>query len=194
MQLSSSCQLHVKCVIWASSDISLLWKKEKDGELKLSVSISLLRKHLGVFRNLICLAHECLHVKFISVSGIQLNIFKIFFVAGSFQIMNMLRGALPLLRTCKATVWLIKENSESLTSFSKITSGAIITDLWVERVKHVKHGPRNDRKVRLRKMPIGRIFGAQTTCTSAWTTVETGMCSQSWLRLLTGMTVKVKQA
>ena len=35
------------------------------------------------------------HVKFISVSGIQ---FKIY-VAGSFQIMNMLRGALPLLRT-----------------------------------------------------------------------------------------------
>ena len=82
-----------------------------------------------------------------------------------------------MLRTCKATVWLIKENSESLTSFSKITSGAIITDLWVERVKHVKHGPRNDRKVWLRKMPIGRIFGAQTTCTSARTTVETGVCS-----------------
>ena len=162
--------------------------------VKLSVSIPLSRKHLGVFRNLICLALECPHVKFISVSGIQLNIFKIFFVAGSFQIMNMLRGALPLLRTCKATVWLIKENSESLTSFSKITSGAIITDLWVERVKHVKHGPRNDRKVWLRKMPIGRIFGAQTTCTSARTTVETGMCSQPWLRLLTGMIVKVKQA
>ena len=145
--------------------------------MKLSVSIPLSRKHLSVFRNLICLALECPHVKFISVSGIQLNIFKIFFVAGSFQIMNMLRGALPLLRTCKATVWLIKENSESLTSFSKITSGAIITDLWVERVKQVKHGPRNDRKVWLRKMPIGRIFGAQTTCTSARTTVETGVCS-----------------
>ena len=71
----------------------------------------------------------------------------------------------------------MKENSESLTSFSKIISGAIIiiTDLWVERVKHVKRGPRNDRKVWLRKMPIGRIFGAQTT--SAWTTVETGVCS-----------------
>ena len=32
-----------------------------------------------------------------------------------------------------------------------------------------------DRKVWLRKMPIGRIFGAQTT--SAWTTVEIGVCS-----------------
>ena len=39
-----------------------------------------------------------------------------------------------------------KENSESLTSFSKITLGEIIKDLWGERVKHVKRGPRSDRK------------------------------------------------
>ena len=32
-----------------------------------------------------------------------------------------------------------------------------------------------DRKIWLRKMPIGRIFGAQTT--SAWTTIEIGVCS-----------------
>ena len=39
-----------------------------------------------------------------------------------------------------------KENSESLTSFSKITLGEIIKYLWGERVKHVKRGPRSDRK------------------------------------------------
>ena len=39
-----------------------------------------------------------------------------------------------------------KENSESLTSFSKITLGEIIKYFWSERVKHVKRGPRSDRK------------------------------------------------
>ena len=39
-----------------------------------------------------------------------------------------------------------KENSGSFTSFSKITLGEIIKDLWGERVKHVKRGPRSDRK------------------------------------------------
>ena len=39
-----------------------------------------------------------------------------------------------------------KENSESLTSFSKITLGEIVKDLWGERIKHVKRGPRSDLK------------------------------------------------
>ena len=39
-----------------------------------------------------------------------------------------------------------KENSESLTWFLKITLGEIIKYLWGERVKHVKRGPRSDRK------------------------------------------------
>ena len=36
-----------------------------------------------------------------------------------------------------------------------------------------------DHKIWLRKMPIGRIVGAQTT--SAWTTVEIGMCSHDFV-------------
>ena len=36
-----------------------------------------------------------------------------------------------------------EENSESL---SKVTMGHIITDIWGEKVKHVKRGPRGDRK------------------------------------------------
>ena len=47
-----------------------------------------------------------------------------------------------------------------------------------------------DRKIWLRKMPIGRIFGAQTT--SAWTAVEIGVCSLDLT--LTEITVMVKQA
>ena len=51
-----------------------------------------------------------------------------------------------------------------LTSFSKITLGAIITDIWGERVKHVKHGPKNNDKaaylnIKRSKDGIRKLFG-----------------------------------
>ena len=54
--------------------------------------------------------------------------------------------------------------SKLLTSFSKITLGAIITDIWGERVKHVKHGPRNNDKaaylnIKRFKDGIRKLFG-----------------------------------
>ena len=40
-----------------------------------------------------------------------------------------------------------KENSESLSSLWKIRMDIIIADIWGEKVKRVKRGPRNDREV-----------------------------------------------
>ena len=71
-----------------------------------------------------------------------------------------------------------KENSESLTSFSKITLGEIIKDLWGERVKHVKRGPRSDRKaaylnIRRSEGGIGKSLGF---------TLEEISIPQTWTR------------
>ena len=48
-----------------------------------------------------------------------------------------------------------------------------------------------NRKLRPKKMPIGSIFGAQTT--SAWITVKIGVCSFDFVDM-TGITVIAKHA
>ena len=49
--------------------------------------------------------------------------------------MNMLKGALPFAKDV---------NKQIVNFLFKNSVGAIITDIWGERVKHVKHGPRNN--------------------------------------------------
>ena len=64
------------------------------------------------------------------------------------------------------------------TSFSKITLGAIITDIGGERVKHVKYEPRNNDKaahlnIKRSKDGIRKLFGF---------TLENNSISQTWTR------------
>ena len=49
----------------------------------------------------------------------------------------MLKGALPFAKDV---------NKQIVNFLFKNSVGAIITDIWGERVKHVKHGPRNNDK------------------------------------------------
>ena len=98
---------------------------------------------------------ECQHVWFISVSGTQFKIHNFSSWRVHFKLRICSREPYLLLRT-----W----TSKLLTSFSKITLGAIITDIWGERVKHVKHGPRNNDKaaylnIKRFKDGIRKLFG-----------------------------------
>ena len=112
---------------------------------------------------------ECQHVWFISVSGTQFKIHNFSLWRVHFKLWICSREPYLLLRT-----W----TSKLFTSFSKITLGAIITDIGGERVKHVKYEPRNNDKaahlnIKRSKDGIRKLFGF---------TLENISISQTWTR------------
>ena len=83
--------------------------------------------------------------------------------------MNVLMGASGFAKEVISHSVADKKDGESLTSFSQITLGAVITDLWGEKVEHVKREPRNDRKATyLRLLPTfaSALQGKTHTCAS----------------------------
>ena len=84
--------------------------------------------------------------------------------------MNILKGASGFAKEVISHSVADKKDGESLTSFSQITLGAVITDLWGEKVEHVKREPRNDRNATyLRLFPTfaSALQEKTRTCTCA---------------------------
>ena len=86
---------------------------------------------------------EYTHVKFISASGIQFKLCNFSSWQVPFKLWTGAEGSITFAKDVISHSVADKENSKSLTSLSKIILGAIMTDLWGERIKHVKRGQRN---------------------------------------------------